>query len=95
MKAKWKPIMSIVSKTANWSRTALGSSASDSLGTLGAQSSNSDRTGMEKPVAEATNQTIGAMLSHHNFQISNAGHLEKVYSNVRQKLSRHIGKRHA
>ena len=114
--------MSLASKTANQSPTALGASASDSPETLKAHSSNSDRTGTgrpvakglnkstasssqvchsdantitsaERPVAETTKETIGAKLSHHNFQISgsNVGHLEKVCSNVRQKLSRPQG----
>ena len=44
-------------------------------------------------VAETTKKTIGTKLSHHNFEISrnNVGHLGKVYSNVRQKLSRPQG----
>ena len=42
--AKSKPMTSSVSKTANQSPT-VGSSASDSLETLEAHSSNSDRTG--------------------------------------------------
>ena len=118
MVAKSKPMMSLVSKTANQSPTALGSSASNSQETLKAHSSNSDRTGSgrpvakglnantsssqvwhsdantitstERPVAETTKETIGSMLSHHNLEISgsNVGHLEKVYPNVRQKLSR-------
>ena len=39
-------------------------------------------TSMEKTVAETTKKTIGANISHHNFEISgnNVGHLEKVYS---------------
>ena len=102
--AKSKPMMSSVSKTANRSPTALGSSASDRTGTLGAHSSNSDRTGTWRAVARGVNETtasssqvwhsdanrtIGAKVSHHNFQICN--HLENVYSCVRQKSSRPQG----
>ena len=49
-------MMSSVSKTADQSPTALGSSASASPGTLGAHSSSSDRTGVEKSVAKAVNE---------------------------------------
>ena len=47
-------------------------------------------TSTERPVAETTKETIGAKLSHLNFEKSgsNVGHLETVYPNVRQKLSR-------
>ena len=58
--ARSKPMMSLVPKTANRSPTALGSSASDSLGTLGAQSSSSDRTSMLKPVAEGLNENTAS-----------------------------------
>ena len=46
-----------------------------------------------RPVAETTRKTTGTKLSHHNLEISrnNVGHLEKVYSNVRQKLGRQPG----
>ena len=46
-----------------------------------------------RPVAETTKKPIAGKLSHHNFEISrsNVGHLEKVCSNVRQKLSRPQG----
>ena len=44
-----------------------------------------------KPVAEKTKKIIGTKLSHHNFEITNVDHLEKVYSNVTQKLSRPQG----
>ena len=48
---------------------------------------------MERPVAETTKKTSGTKLSYHNFESSrnNVGHLEKVYSNVRRKLSRPQG----
>ena len=48
------------------------------------------QTRTERPLAETTEETIGAKLSHLNFEISgsNVGHLEKVFPNVRQKLSR-------
>ena len=48
-------------------------------------------TSTEKPVAETTNKTTGTKLSHHNLEISNSDHLEKVYPNVRQNLSRPQG----
>ena len=110
-----KPMMSLASMSADQSPTALGSSASTSLGTVGAYSSSSDRTGVEKsvakglnkitaglkcgiwmqsrspawePVAETTNKTSGTKLYHYNFLISTVDHLQKVYSNVRQSLSR-------
>ena len=43
--------------------------------------------------AETTNNPLGTRLSHHNLRISrdNVGHLEKVYSNVRQKHGRQPG----
>ena len=77
--AKSKPVMSLVSNTANRPQTALGSSASNSPETLEAQSSNSDRTSSGRPVAETTRKPIGTKLCHHNLQISgnNVGHLEK------------------
>ena len=108
--AKSKPMMSLVSKTAN-------RSSASSPGTLGALSSLSDRTSIVKAVAEGLNENtasssqvwrsgantntsmgklvaetrnkhIGTKLFHYNFQIFNVDHLEKVCSNVRQKLSR-------
>ena len=44
-------------------------------------------------VAETTKKTIGTKPSHHNIEISrnNVYHLEKVFSNVRRKLSRPQG----
>ena len=44
-------------------------------------------------VAETTKNPIGTRLSHHNLTISwnFVGHLEKFYSNVRQKLGRPPG----
>ena len=45
-------------------------------------------TSMEKLVAETRNEHNGTKMSHYNFQIFNVDHLEKVCSNVRQKLSR-------
>ena len=68
--AKSKPLWSLVLKTADHSPIALGSSASHSPGTLKAQSSNSDCTDTERPVAETTEKTIGTKLSHHNLEIS-------------------------
>ena len=38
--------------------------------------------------AETTKKTIGTNLSHHHFEVSNVDHIEKVFSNVRQKVSR-------
>ena len=52
--AKSKSMVSLVSKPVKQSPT-LNASAS-SPGTLGAQSSFSDRTGMEQPVAEGLNE---------------------------------------
>ena len=50
-------------------------------------------TSTRRPVAETKKKTIGTMLSHHNFEIprNNIGHLERVCSNVRRKLSRPQG----
>ena len=48
-------------------------------------------TSMEKSVPETLNRVICTKLSHHNFQISNVEHLERVVSNVRQKLCRPQG----
>ena len=45
-----------MSKSANQSPTALGSSASNSPGTLKAHSSNSDRICTEKPIAKGSNE---------------------------------------
>ena len=47
---KSKSMMFLGSKTANRAPTALGSSASNSPGTLRAQSSSSDRTSMGNPL---------------------------------------------
>ena len=47
-------------------------------------------TSMVKPVAETPNKTMSTKSSHHNFQISNVDHLEKNFSNVRQKWSRRL-----
>ena len=44
-------------------------------------------TSMEKPVTETANNTIGTKLCHHMCHISNGGHHQKVFSNVRKKLS--------
>ena len=46
-----------------------------------------------KPAAETAKNPIGTRFSHHNMTISRifVGHLEKVYSNVRQKLGRQPG----
>ena len=48
-------------------------------------------------VAETTKNPIGTEWSHHNLDIprNNVGHLEKVYSNVRQKTWSSTGRRHA
>ena len=45
-----------------------------------------------KFVAQMTKTPVGTRLFHHNMTISpnNVGHLEKVYSNVRQKLGRQL-----
>ena len=50
-------------------------------------------TSAGKLVAGTTKNPIGTQLSHHNLRISrsNVGRPEKVYSNVRQKLGRHVG----
>ena len=116
MVAKSKPMMSLVSKTANLSPT-LGSDASGP-GTLGIPSSSPDRTNMEKPVAkglnentasssqvwhsdENTNTSIGKPVAEtinivaKSCLISNVDHLEKVFSTVRQKLSRLQGGQNA
>ena len=66
--------------------------------TLKAQSPNSDLTRAGRPVAEATKKNpIGAKLSHHNFKKSrnNVDPLQKVYSNVRQKLESSSRRRNA
>ena len=86
-------MVSLVSKTADQSPIALGSSASYSLVTLKAHSSNSDITSTWRPVAETTKKPTGTKLSHHNFHMSRkyVGHLENVCSKVRQKLSRPQG----
>ena len=49
-----------MSKTANRSPTALGSSASNSPGTLAAQSSNLDLTSTRKPVARESNENTAS-----------------------------------
>ena len=41
-----------------------------------------------KPCAKTSNRLNEIRLTHHDFQIFNVDHLEKVFSNVRQKLSR-------
>ena len=105
MAATSKPMMSLVSKIANRSPT-VDSRASNRSGTLGTQSSSSDRTGIGKPVAKGLKENTGSSsqvwhqdentnarlenpgaetrnrlsdtkLTHHNFQISNVGHLER------------------
>ena len=45
------------------------------------------------PVAETTKKPMATKLSHHNMTISRnyVDHLERVYSNVRQKLGRQPG----
>ena len=48
-------------------------------------------SGIGKPVAKTIHILSDTKLTHHNFQISNVDHLEKVFSNVRQKLSRPPG----
>ena len=50
-------------------------------------------TSMGRPVAATTKKPIGTKLYHHNLQMSmnKVGHLEKVQSHVRQKLSRPQG----
>ena len=48
-------------------------------------------TGIEKPVAETINRLSDTKLAHHNFQISHVNHLQKVFSHLRQKLSRPQG----
>ena len=45
-------------------------------------------SGIGKPVAKLRNRLSETRLIHHNFQMFNVNHLEKVFSNVRQKLSR-------
>ena len=50
-------------------------------------------TSTGKPVAKTTKNPINTKVSHHDLRISrnNVGHLEKVHSNVRQKLGRQPG----
>ena len=49
-------------------------------------------TSTERPVAETTKKPIGTQLSHHDFEISRInGHPEKVFSDVRRKLSPQLG----
>ena len=54
--AKSKPMVSLVPKTDNQSPTTVGSSVFNSLGTLKAHNSNSDRTGTVRPVAKGLNE---------------------------------------
>ena len=55
-----KPMMSLVSKAADQSPIALGSSAPYSLGTLKAQSSNSNLAGTGRPVARGLNENTAS-----------------------------------
>ena len=57
------------------------------------QSDVNPNTSTGKPVAETTKNPIGSRLTHHNLKMSRSlvGHLEKVHSNVRQKLGRQPG----
>ena len=88
--AKSKPKMSLVLKTATQSPTALGSSAFDSPVTLKAHSSSSDcgETHCErferKHIIELSSVAFRCKYEHCTG--SNVGHLEKPYSNRRQKL---------
>ena len=85
--AKSKAMMSLVSKNANRSPT-LDSGASNSPVTLEMQCQSSYRSGTGKPVAKMLHRLSETRLTHHNFEIFNVNHLEKVFSNVRQKLNR-------
>ena len=49
------------------------------------------RSGIVKPVSKMINRLGETRLTHHNFQILSVDHLEKVFSNVRQSLSRPQG----
>ena len=60
MVANSKPMRSLVSKTADRSPIALGSSASHRAGTLKAQSSNPDLTRTGRPVARGLNENTAS-----------------------------------
>ena len=98
---KSKPTMSSVSRSVNRSPT-LDSGVSYSQGNYGMQSQNSDlssieksiakadwRSGIGKPIAQIHNRLTETKLAHNNFQIFNVPYLKKVFTNVRQKFSRH------
>ena len=88
--AKSKSMMSLVSKTANRSPTALSSSssASHSPGTLGTQSSSSQTaTGMEKPVAKGLNEnTASSSQVWHSDENTNTS-MVKIVAETIKRLS--------
>ena len=46
------------------------------------------RSCTRKPRREVQNQLTVVKLNHHNVEISNIRHIEKVFANVRHKLNR-------
>ena len=48
----------------------------------------SQRSSTRKPGREVQNQLAEVKLNHHNLEISDTRHIEKVFANVRQKLNR-------
>ena len=121
--AKSKPKMNLVSKIVGKSSTALSSSASDSLGTLRAQSqdlgliasavrpaaidSNDNEASRSQVWQSGAKSELKCGETHcgnkkhsvidddwpHNLEISDSvlEHLEKIFSNLRQKVGRHSG----
>ena len=81
--AKSQPMMNLVSKTVERSST---SSASSNRGTLRARSQNLGLLSTGRPVATEKTRKVTGRKWLHNFRVSEVKCLEKVHSNLRQKI---------